>query len=156
MAEELVFKKAQKGASESFNQLIEPIQENLYKISFIYMQNEEEAIDIFLSSVSEAIKSLNKCKSHEKFEFWLVNLVLEKCKCELIKKNNKDIEVNEIEVNLICNNIKILTDTDKELILKKYRDDIKEISSLEDIQGGKIKSVINKTLKKFKVISRGA
>ncbi|MGL4654416.1 MAG: hypothetical protein ACRCWM_00815 [Sarcina sp.] len=156
MADELTFKNAQKGESKSFNKLIEPIQENLYKIAFIYMKDEGKAIDIFLSSVSEGIKYLNRCKSHERFEFWLVNLLLDKCKDELIKSKKVDVKTNDLEIKLIDDAVEFLNQIERKQIVKKYENDVQEIFTLNNMQSNKLKRAISKTLSKLKVISKGA
>lgn len=57
MVNELLFKKAVKGDKDWFLQLIEPIKEKLYRIAFVYLKNEDDALDCIHDGIIKAIKS---------------------------------------------------------------------------------------------------
>ena len=50
MINELLFKKAVNGDKESFIQLLEPIKEKLYRVAFMYLKNEDDALDCIQES----------------------------------------------------------------------------------------------------------
>ena len=44
MIDELLFRKAAKGDKECFIKLLEPIRDSLYKVAFVYLKNEDDAL----------------------------------------------------------------------------------------------------------------
>ncbi|MGL4450796.1 MAG: RNA polymerase sigma factor [Sarcina sp.] len=171
MTEELIFKRAKKGDADSFNQLIEPIKGKLYRISFMYMKNENDAMDALSDSIVKAIKSLDKCKSHKSFNSWIATIVVNTCKNNLKKLSRTNVvEISEFENKLIYEEkgleeeselydaINSLNDKERDLILKRYIDDmtVKEISKINNVPEGTVKSGLNRTLKKLRVILGGA
>ncbi|MGL4656617.1 MAG: RNA polymerase sigma factor [Sarcina sp.] len=171
MTEELIFKRAKKGDADSFNQLIEAIKGKLYRISFMYMKNENDAMDALSDSIVKAIKSLDKCKSHKSFNSWMATIVVNTCKNNLKKLSRTNVvEISEFENKLIYEEkgleeeselydaINSLNDKERDLILKRYIDDmtVKEISKINNVPEGTVKSGLNRTLKKLRIILGGA
>ncbi|MGL4760527.1 MAG: RNA polymerase sigma factor [Sarcina sp.] len=171
MTENLIFKKAQKGDADSFNQLLEPIKGKLYRISFMYMKNEVDAMDALSDSIVKAIKGLDKCKSDKTFNSWIATIVVNTCKNNLKKlKRDNIVEISEFENKLtyedkgldddseLYDAINTLNDRERDLILKRYIDDmsVKEISKANNVPEGTVKSGLNRTLKKLRVILGGA
>ena len=58
LVDETVFKKALNRDGESFYKLIEPIKDKLYKVAYVYVHNEEDALDCIHESIVKAIQSL--------------------------------------------------------------------------------------------------
>lgn len=85
MINELSFKKALKGDKDSFLQLIEPIKENLYRVAFVYLKNEDDALDCVQDAIIKAIQSLNTLKEPQYFNTWITKILVNACK-DYIKK----------------------------------------------------------------------
>lgn len=168
--DELVFKKAQKGDKESFNKLLNPVKGRLYKISFMYMKNETDAMDVLSDSIIKAINSIHKCKSSQSFDSWISTIVINTCKNNLKKiKRNQLVEVSSLEDKLVYEEkefskdsdlydaINLLSDRERDLVVKRYIDDmtVKEISKVNNIAEGTVKSGLSRTLKKLRVILGG-
>ena len=62
MVDELLFRRAVNGDMDSFIKLLDPIKENLYKVSFMYLQNENDTLDCVHEAIIKAIKSLKTLK----------------------------------------------------------------------------------------------
>lgn len=167
MADELVFKKAQKGDAESFYKLLDPIKEKLYRVAFIYFKNENDAMDALQDSIVKGIKAIDTCKNAKTFNAWMSSIVVNTCK----NNYNKAKKVTPIDINDFKNEFtyedKDITDytdlydaldkiseNEKDLIVKRYLEDmtIKDISRSKDLPQGTVKSGISRTLKKLKVI----
>ena len=88
MVNEIYFKKAVKGDKESFSKLLEPIKDKLYKVAFVYMRNEDDALDCIQESIVKAITSLNSLKEPQYFNTWIVKITVNTCKDNL-RKNKK-------------------------------------------------------------------
>lgn len=55
-------KKAQKGNSKAFEELMSSYQDQLYRTAYIYVHNKEDALDIVQETVYKAYLSLEKLK----------------------------------------------------------------------------------------------
>ena len=170
LVDEILFKKALNGDGESFYKLIEPIKGNLYKVAYVYVHNEEDALDCIHESIIKAIQSLNTVKSPEYFNTWMMKLTANKCK-DYIRKNSKVVlvDINDYENILqaadnqsenkedIKNALKKLTEEERDLIIMRYIQDmsLNDISSVTLKPLGTIKSKISRTLKKLKTHMEG-
>lgn len=166
MIDELLFKKAVEGDVDSFIKLLDPIKENLYKVSFMYLKNENDALDCVHDAIIKAIKSLKSLKEPQYFNTWIIRITINVCK-DYIKKNSKIIlvNVNDYENNLITEDTKSgfdediesvlekLSERERELIVMRYLEDksLKEISHKINVPLGTVKSRLNRTLKKLKI-----
>ena len=171
MIDELVFKKAKKGDAESFYKLLEPIKEKLYKAAFIYFNNEEDAMDALQDSIIKAINSINTLKNPQAFNSWISRILINTCKNNY-KKSKKitAININEFENEFTYEDKNIdenydlysalerLSNREKDFIVMRYLEDmtLKDISLKKEIPLGTVKSGINRSLKKLKIILGGA
>lgn len=171
MIDELVFKKAKKGDSESFYKLLEPIKEKLYKAAFIYFNNEEDTMDALQDSIIKAINSIDTLKNSQAFNSWICKILINTCKNNYNKsKKVTSININEFENKFtyedknvdenydLYSALEKLSDREKELIVMRYLEDmtLKDISLKKEIPLGTVKSGINRSLKKLKIILGGA
>lgn len=170
MIDELVFKKAQKGDWKSFYELVEPIKGKLYRSAFIYFKNENDAMDALSDTLVKAINSISSCKSHKSFNAWICTILINTCKNNSKKISRaKVMDFNNFENELTyeetyCDEYKdiydaldVISEAEKDLIVKRYIDDMKisDISKVSNIPIGTIKSRLNRTLKKLRVILGG-
>lgn len=171
MIDELVFKKAKKGDSESFYKLLEPIKGKLYKAAFIYFNNEEDAMDALQDSIIKAINSINTLKNPQAFNSWICKILINTCKNNYNKsKKVTSININEFENEFtyedknvdknydLYSALEKLSDREKDLIVMRYLEDmtLKDISLKKEIPLGTVKSGINRSLRKLKIILGGA
>ena len=171
MVNELLFKKAVKGDKDSFLQLIEPIKEKLYRIAFVYLKNEDDALDCIHDGIIKAIKSLETLKEPQYFNAWITKIITNVCK-DYIKKNNKVIlvDIKDYENNLICEDTKSdinediksalnkLSEKERDLIIMRYLEDksLNDIVIKTNLPLGTVKSRLNRTLIKLRKYMREA
>lgn len=165
MIDEILFKKAVEGDKDSFIKLLEPIKESLYKVSFMYLKNEDDSLDCIHDAIIKAIKSLKNLKEPQYFNTWITRITINVCK-DYIKKNSKVtlVDINDFEDNLITENaqsnlnedisiaLNKLSKKERELIIMRYLEDktLKDISHKANIPLGTVKSRLNRTLKKLR------
>lgn len=166
MVNELLFKGAVNGDKESFIKLIEPIKANLYKVAFVYLKNEDDALDCIHEAIIKAIKSINTLKEPQYFNTWITRITINVCK-DYIRKNNRVVlvdikhyendlftEDNQSDVKEDINNaLNKLSESERELIVMRYLEDksLKDIAFKTNKPLGTVKSKINRTLKKLRV-----
>lgn len=170
MVDEILFKKVKNGDIKSFAKLIEPIKDKLYKAAFIYIGNEDDALDCIHDSVIKAIRSIDSIKEPKYFNTWMTRIVINTSK-NFVKRNNKTIlvDMKDYESKLIVKQesfeendelytaVDKLSDKEKELIILRYIEDrsLKDISSQKNMPLGSVKSGLNRSLKKLKLILGG-
>lgn len=160
---------AKRGDDTSFVELINFYKQNLYKMAFIYVRNEQDALDIVSDTVYKAYMNINKLRESQYFSRWiikiLINLSINKLKSNkniiyvddysLLDKNSN---ISEMEFN-ISKNIDLYNAMDnlnikyKNLIILKYFQDmtISQISKLLEYPEGTVKVYLRRALKKLKV-----
>ena len=166
MVNELLFKRAVNGDKESFIKLINPIKANLYKVAFMYLKNEDDALDCIHEAIIKAIKSLNTLKEEQYFNTWMMRITVNVCK-DYIRKNIKVVlvDIKDYENKLVTednqsyikedinNALNKLSESERELIVMRYLEDksLKDISNKISLPLGTVKSKINRTLKKLRM-----
>ena len=179
-AEEKLIKKAIDGDTRSFEELIKSYQLYAYNISLKMMGNEEDAKDTAQDALIKVYKNLNKFKGDSSFSTWLYRIVMNTCKDELRRRKNvisidEKMEVEDGEISLQLesttynpvteyerNDIKLkmqlaiskLPENNRAVIILRdiHGYSYEEISKIEDIAIGTIKSRINRGRKLLKDI----
>lgn len=103
--EELI-KKAQKGDTEAFTQIVLELENELYKIAKTRLTNESDIQDAIQETMIETFKSIKKLKK------WLIKILINKCNRIYKKKYKKDISIDEynLENYIILNDYKNIED----------------------------------------------
>lgn len=94
--EELV-QRAKDGDKEAFTELVLRLENNMYKIAKIRLDNESNVEDAVQETILEAFKSIKKLKQNEYFKTWIVRILINKCN-KIYKKNKKEQCIEEHEI----------------------------------------------------------
>lgn len=166
-----LIKRAQKGDSTAFMELLSGTKENLYRTAYLYVKNKDDALDIVSEAVYKMYTSIHKLKHEEYFNTWLTRILINCCH-DFIKKKNKLVLFSEREdgenpINHIPDHRSSLSDEKVDLyeaidklddhlktiiILKYFRGfTISSISQLLDYPIGTVKTYLNKALKNLRL-----
>ncbi|WP_318241659.1 sigma-70 family RNA polymerase sigma factor [Sporosarcina quadrami] len=163
-------KRAIKGDQLALQQLLQDEQGKLYKMAFIYMKNEDDALEVFQQTVLEAIESIHQLKNPDYFSTWLTRICIN-ISLQEIRKRKKVVmldnlsfpeEVEErtsIEEQLDLSDV--LYELDEKyksvLILRFYYDQtVKQIAQLLECPEGTVKTNIHRGLALLKQKMKGA
>lgn len=161
---ERLVKKAQKGNDKAYLMLFQQYEADIYRMAYIYVKNNDDALDIVQEVAYQSFKKISTLKTPEYFKTWLMKITIN-CALSLINKINKVIPLNldfevltgsedeDIALTLsLYNLIDTLKEDEKSVILLKYYDDrtLKEISEILDIPLGTAKSVLYRALGKLR------
>ena len=69
--EKTLVKRAMRGNPKAFGTLVEREQEYLYRMAFLYVRQEQDALDVVQESILKAYKSLKTLREPEYFRTWL-------------------------------------------------------------------------------------
>lgn len=94
-----LIEKAKKGDKDSFTQIILMIKNDLYKISKMRFQNEDDINEVVQLTIIEVYNSLWKLRDNSKFKPWIIKILINYCN-KLYKKKSKSEEIQEFEEDI--------------------------------------------------------
>lgn len=160
----LVVKNAIKGDPEAFGVLIKSKKEYLYKMAYLYVKNEEEALEVLQETAYRGFLNIRKLKNHEFFKTWITRILINAA-ADHIKRKSKVVALDE---NIVENRgnvgvdekvdlysaIDLLRDNYKTVIIMKYFNDMKltEISEVMNLPEGTVKTYLSRAKKELKDI----
>lgn len=162
---EKLIKKAKRGNQTAFIQCIEPYEAHLYRMAFVYMKNENDAVEVVQETIVKAYEKMNTLKEPAYFKTWLIKIVINTCLSKL-KRADKVIHIDEkqlvslqvlptdISLKLTLQNlIEQLSTEEKNVILLHFYQGytFKETSELLEMPLGTAKSVCYRALKKLRI-----
>lgn len=162
--------KAKKGDAIAFQQLIHLEKEKLYKMAFIYMRNEEDALEVFQETLYLAFKSIAKLKNDQYFSTWIIRILINTSISTLRKKKrvvfiNKEMwdnipaeEMVETDVQMdLLNALNEIDEKYKTVLLLRYYQDytIQQIAAILDCPEGTVKTNIRRGIAILKEKMKG-
>lgn len=137
----------------------EEIKQSLYITSYIYMQNENDALEIVSQTIFIILKKYKQLKNPQYFKTWATRILINECKKELKKRKRIDYQ-DEIEISVEDISYLPLQDAIKKLpqhlqviIELKYFQEytLSEISYMLNIPVTTISSQLKKALNLLKI-----
>ncbi|MDQ1147385.1 RNA polymerase sigma-70 factor (TIGR02954 family) [Bacillus sp. SORGH_AS 510] len=160
-------KKAIKGNKSAFEKLVQQHYERIYRTAYLYVHNEEDALDVVQEATYQAFTSIHSLKNPEYFMTWLTRIVI-RCAGQVLKRKSNVVPMSdEILSNLpgqvnpnmeeslqLLQAIQQLRENYRTVIILFYYYDysIKTISSVMDIPESTVKTYLSRgkaELKKF-------
>ncbi|WP_028391923.1 sigma-70 family RNA polymerase sigma factor [Bacillus cihuensis] len=81
-----VVNRAKQGDAEAFQTLIHEEKEKLYKMAYVYMRNEEDALEVFQESIYKAFSSIGTLENNDYFSTWMTRILINTAIATLKKK----------------------------------------------------------------------
>ena len=163
-------KRAKKGDSKAFQMLIHEEKEKMYRMAYMYMRNEDDALEVFKESLYTALNSINTLKNNRYFSTWLMRILINtaiatlKKKQKMVSMENEIIDQMESVVHVqIEEQLDLLQAMDEieekyktVLLLRFYQDyTVKQIAVLLDCPEGTVKTNIRRGLDVLKTKLKG-
>lgn len=165
MEDKILVIKAKGGDKAAFCELIKKRKEILYRIAYMYVKNQHDAVEIIDETVYRAYISINQLKCDKYFNTWLTRILIN-CSIGYLKKSKKIILFeNLIEYNTkkqdLSSDEKIdlydavdkLDEKYKTVIILKYFNDmtIKEIAEIMDCKESNVKNYLHRALSTLRI-----
>ena len=161
-------KKAIKGNKKSFEQLVKQHYERIYRTAYIYVNNQEDALDVVQESTYQAYISIHTLKNPEYFLTWFTRIII-RCASQVVKKRGTIIPFSDEVLMSMLPQSEQQTKSDSEEILdalaqikENYRTSIllfyyhdhsiKTISSIMQIPEGTVKTYLSRGKEALKKI----
>ncbi|WP_411567609.1 RNA polymerase sigma factor [Sporosarcina sp. GW1-11] len=144
--------------------LFQQYEEDIYRMAYVYVKNEDDALDIVQEVAYQSFKNINTLKSPAYFKTWLMKITMN-CATNVIRKNQKVIhlkpqyeefigmENEDISLSISLRTlIEELDEDEKSIVLLKFYQEytFKEISEILEIPLGTAKSILYRALNKLR------
>ncbi|XQY92085.1 sigma-70 family RNA polymerase sigma factor [Metabacillus sp. HB246100] len=157
-------KKARKGDAKAFLKIFQQYEEDIYRMAFLYVKNQEDALDVVQEVAYQSFKKIHTLKKPEYFKTWLMKITIN-CAVNIVKNNLKVIQLipefeefvglddEDIPLSLTLQElIDTLQENEKSVVLLKFYQNFtfKEISEVLGIPIGTAKSLVYRALDKLR------
>lgn len=157
-------KLAQNGDKEALLKLIMDKKSELYRLAYVYTENQEDSMDAMEDMIVILYQQIGKLKKPEAFYSWSKTILVNCCK-SIIRKRKKIVSLDEVEHLLtdisldnkesvmdVLVHLKTLSQEQQEAIKLKYLIgmDYKSIAMATKVPVGTVKSRVFNGLKKLK------
>ena len=161
--EEKLVKKAIKGNKKAYGMLVETYQTYLYQTAFLYVKNEQDALDAVQNCVMKGMVAISKLREPAYFKTWLTKILINgiyRAKEKTVpivsleeyqEKAPEDSFLAEERIDLY-EAIDLLRSAYKNVIILYYFSNmrIKEIADIMDIPEGTVKGYLARAKKELK------
>lgn len=155
--------KAKKGNEKAFEELIKNEKNKLFRMAFLYVKNEENALDIVQDTIYKAFISIRHLKEPHYFSTWITKILINTA-LDFIKKNNRMVPFSDIEIfgnsyktNIVesldlVGAIERLEEQYKTVIILRYYKDlsIKQIGEILECPEGTVKTRLHRAINQLK------
>lgn len=86
--EKVFIKQSQRGNDDSFEKLMDIYEPYLYKMAFLYMKNEQDALDIYQETALKAYMNISQLRDYRSFKTWITRILINNV-YEKSKKSNR-------------------------------------------------------------------
>ncbi|HBI7338790.1 TPA: sigma-70 family RNA polymerase sigma factor [Clostridium perfringens] len=153
-----LIKESMKGNKESFGILIKNNKEYLYKMAFLYVKDEQDALEVIHETVYRAFLNIEKLKKAKFFNTWITRILIN-VSIDFLKKKGKNemldestpirkekCEISTEEKLYLYNAIDLLNDNYKTVIIMMYFNDmkIKDISKVMETPENTVKTYLRR------------
>ena len=158
-------RKAIKGNSDAYGCLIAAYQSYLYKVAFLYMKNEEDALDVVGTTILKAYQHIHKLKNPEWFKTWMTKILIRTALDELKKvvyfHDLENVQTasphSGISIEEKCDlnsAIDQLSEKYRMVIILKYFSElsVKEIAFVMNIPEGSVKAYLSRARYELKIM----
>lgn len=158
---DILIKKAIRGDSEAFIELVKRNEISLYKAAKAILNNEDDIGDAIQETILAAYKNISGLKNTKYFKTWITRILINKCN-DIIRKNSKLVFIDEykdgsyseeIEENMDFNNAFNKLGEEYKVVLNLYYVsgfNSREIAEILEINENTVKTRISRAKKKLK------
>lgn len=154
--------KAIRGNAEAYGELVRKYNPYFYKIAFLYVRNEDDALEIVQDSVFQGFLKIRFLRNPAYFTTWMTRIILNKS-ARLVNKRKRMVDYDEerereshsehLEERMdLMNAIHKLPKKYKDVIILKYFYDlsVKEIAVREHMPENTVKSYLARARARLK------
>jgi RNA polymerase sigma-70 factor, ECF subfamily len=161
-------KKAQQGDETAYLALFQQYEEMMYRIAFVYVKNQEDALDIVQEAAYRSFKSIKTLREPRYFKTWLTKITIS-CSINLLQKRSKVIQLKPEQLDYfhsmdedlplsitLKDMLEKLDVNEKSVVLLRFYQDytLKDIAQMLELPLGTTKTILYRALEKLRGILR--
>ncbi|MDO4299353.1 MAG: sigma-70 family RNA polymerase sigma factor [Lachnospiraceae bacterium] len=160
---ERLIRKSMHGSFQAFGQLIHLYQDYLYRTAYLYMKNEDDALDVVQDCILTAYEAVGGLRKPEYFRTWLTRILIN-CALKALQDGSRIMCMEELpeqgsgrdaHIEERCDlyhAVDRLPEQYRTVVILKYYNDMKisEISEIMDIPEGSVKSYLFRAKKELR------
>lgn len=153
----VLVKRAIRGNADAYGSLITQYQNYMYRVAFLYVKNEDLALDAVSECILQAFQSIRSLKKPEYFKTWLTRILI-RCATDIFHQMLPVAPMDTVqaaapEPNIsseekwdLYDAIDVLPERYRTVIILKYFSDmtISEISYAMNIPEGSVKAYLSR------------
>ncbi|MBU5436530.1 RNA polymerase sigma factor [Tissierella sp. MSJ-40] len=112
----LLIKQAKNGDKEALLRLVMAQQLDYYKLAYVYMKNEDDALDAIQDMIVIIYENIHKLKNDDAFYSWSKTILVNSCK-SILRKNKKIVPLENIREE---GTYEIYENPEDKIVLEKY------------------------------------
>lgn len=112
----LLVKQAKRGDKEALLKLVMAQKADYYKLAYVYMKNEDDALDAMQDMIVILYENIDKLKKDEAFYSWSKTILVNSCK-RVLKKKVEVISIENVKRDVTYESSQNLED---KILLEKY------------------------------------
>jgi len=164
-------KKAQKGDRKAYSKLFQQYEEEVYRTAYIYMKNQDDALDVVQETAFRSFSSIHKLREPKYFKTWLIRIAIN-ASFDLLRRRQNVVQLrpevqeslpdeDELDIPLSLSLQQLLNsleEMEKSVILLRFYHDytIRETSEMLEIPIGTAKTILYRALKKLRHMAEEA
>ncbi|WP_240644565.1 sigma-70 family RNA polymerase sigma factor [Paenibacillus paeoniae] len=167
----MLIEQAKKGDAEAFYHLIHQKKTELYRMAYVYVQNENDAVDIYQQTIIRAFEGLPKLHDPTYFSTWITRILINCSKTYLSKQKNvelvepvhienlRSMSHSNIEEHLdLWQALQLLDEKYKTVLLLRFYQDysVNQIADIIQCPEGTVKTHIRRGLHMLRQQLKGA
>lgn len=114
--QKLLIKQAKNGDKEALLKLVMDQKTDYYKLAYIYMKNEDDALDAMQDMIVILYENIHKLKKEDAFYSWSKTILVNSCK-NILRKNKKIVLLEDEKEEGIY---EVYDNTEDKITLEKY------------------------------------
>ena len=161
-----VITRAKNGDSGAFYELFSEVQDEVYRIAYIYVKNREDARDVVQETAFRCFRSIKKLRQDEYFRTWAVKTAMN-CALNMIRTNKKYVPIDKLPTSdeavvspensalasvTLERLMNVLDEREKSVLIlsKLYEIPLSEIAKMLKLPLGTVKTILYRAIAKIK------
>ena len=163
--------KLRKTERETFTEQFRQYEPYLYRMAYVYVKNEQDALDVMQETAYRAYKNYHTLQTPQYFKTWVTRIVIN-CAIDYIRKNKGVLPLEDYAENLpelshseeqqiilsatLQQLMNTLSPTEKSIVLLKYyeQNTFQEIAKSLSLPTGTVKSMLYRALHKLRAAAK--
>lgn len=157
---EKMVRKAKKGDSAAFIELIKRCEQSMYKTAWVYLKNDQDVADAIQETILTCFEKIHTLREPKYFKTWMIRILINNCN-KILKKQTGFYELENLEQGSYDNEIETfewqeillgLEESSRIIVQLFYHEElsIKEIADILKMNKNTVTTKLSRARKKIR------